>query len=470
VLGFTFNLMHMIALFLAPLAAAAARVPYEHYILAPASRDLIPASVYQVEGSVTNANALTQPSGGNVILNGVSSVTYDFGKNVEGLVSLEVGSASSSSAFLGVTFTESSLYVSSEACDATADAGLDAPLWFPVGQGAGKYTPEEKHLRGAFRYLTVVSNTSATVPLHSLHVNFTAAPMQSLRDYSGWFHSDDELINRIWYAGAYTNQLCTIKPARGNALVHLGSISSTDNISLPQTDGWWNNYTITNGSSTITDGAKRDRLVWPGDMSIALESIAVSTGDLYSIRMGLESLLALQQPNGRLPYAGRPFFDTMSYTYHLHSLIGISYLYRFSGDQRWLSNHWSQYVRGVQWALSSVDSTGLANITASADWLRFGMGGHVSFSSWLPSHMADLLTRSRTSKPTQFSISFSRRLNNWPEHSTRPRSWRSGVAPQRASSLPPTSCCGMMKPGCIVTIKQPRCILRMEIRGPSRPT
>jgi len=381
-LSFTFALMRFVTLFLAPLATAA-RVPYEHYILAPASRDLVPASVHHVNGSVTNAKALTRSSGGNATFYGVSSVTYDFGKNVEGLVSLEVGSASSSSAFLGVTFTESSLYISSEACDATADAGLDAPLWFPVGQGAGKYTPEVKHLRGAFRYLTVVSNTSATIPLHSLRVNFTAAPMQDLRDYSGWFHSDDQLINQIWYAGAYTNQLCTINPARGDALVALGRISSADNISLPQTDAWWNNYIITNGSSTITDGAKRDRLVWPGDMSIALESIAVSTGDLYSIQMALDSLLALQQPDGRLPYAGNPFSDTVSYTYHLHSLIGMSYLYRFSGDQSWLSTHWSQYVRGVEWALSSVDSTGLANITASADWLRFGMGGHVSLSSRL---------------------------------------------------------------------------------------
>lgn len=379
--------MHLITLLLAPLAAAAARVPYENYILAPASRDLVPESVYQVNGSVTNAKALTRFSGGDVTFHGVSSVTYDFGKNVEGLVSLEVGSASSSSAFLGVTFTESSLWISSEACDATADAGRDAPLWFPVGQGAGQYTPEAKYLRGAFRYLTVVSNTSATVPLHSLRVNFTAAPMQNLRGYSGWFHSDDELINKIWYAGAYTNQLCTIDPAHGDALVHLGSISSTDNISLPHTDTWWSNYTITNGSSTITDGAKRDRLVWPGDMSIALESIAVSTGDLYSIQMGLESLLVLQKPDGQLPYAGRPFYDIVSYTYHLHSLIGMSYLYRFSGDRRWMSSHWDQYVRGLQWALSSVDSTGLANITASSDWLRFGMGGHVGSQSWLLSHV-----------------------------------------------------------------------------------
>lgn len=367
----------LLAPLLAPLACTA-RVPYEQYILAPASRDLIPASVYQVNGSVTNSQVLTRSSGGNTIFHGISSVTYDFGKNVAGLVSLEVGSVSSPSAFLGVTFSESNLYISSEASDATADAGLDTPLWFAVGQGPGNYTPEEKYLRGAFRYLTVVSNTTATVSLQSLHIEFLAAPEQDLRGYTGWFHSDDELINKIWYAGAYTNQLCTINPSQGNALVHLGSISSSDNITLPQTDTWWNNYTITNGSSTITDGAKRDRLVWPGDMSIALESIAVSTGDLYSIRMALESLFALQQSNGRLPYAGKPFYDITSYTYHLHSLIGMSYLYRFSGDQKWLAQYWDQYVRGVEWALSSVDNTGLANVTTSADWLRFGMGGHVS--------------------------------------------------------------------------------------------
>ena len=369
--------MHLITSLLLP-ALVAASVSYENYIIAPSSRDLIPSSVYQVNGSVTNAKGLTQSTGKGATFNGVSSVTFDFGKNIAGLVSLEVGSASSPSAFLGVTFTESSLYISSEASDGTADSGLDSPLWFQVGKGAGTYTPDHKHLRGAFRYLTVVSNTSATVPLNSLHVNFTAAPTQDLRGYTGWFHSDDELLNKIWYAGAYTNQLCTINPSEGNALVHINDISSDKKITLPETVSWWNNYTISNGTSVITDAAKRDRLVWPGDMSIALESIAVSTGDLYSVQMGLESLLALQSSEGLLPYAGRPFPSSTSYTYHLHSLIGVSYLYRFSGDRDWLSRHWGQYVHGLEWALSSVDSTGLANITASADWLRFGMGAHVS--------------------------------------------------------------------------------------------
>jgi hypothetical protein len=93
--------------------------------------------------------------------------------------------------------------------------------------------------------------------------------------------------------------------------------------------------------------------------------------------MALESLFARQQSDRRLPYAGKPFYDIVNYTYHLRSLISMSYLYRFPGDQNWLTEHWNQYVRGVEWALSSVDKTGLANVTASADWLRFGMGGHV---------------------------------------------------------------------------------------------
>lgn len=351
--------------------------PYDQYILAPASRNLVPQSVYQVNGSVSDAELLTHTGSGNATFNGVSSVTFDFGRNIGGIVSLDIASASSSDAFVGVTFTESSLWINSEACDATADAGFDSPLWFPVGQGPGKYTAEKKHIRGAFRYMTLVSNTTGSVSVRSVQVKYTAAPTQDLRAY-GYFHSDDELINRIWYAGAYTLQLCTIEPSTGDSLTTLGQISSADNIPLPETVPWYNNYTISNGSTVLTDGAKRDRLIWPGDMSIAVESAAVSTGDLASVRNALETLFWQQKANGRLPYASRPFTDQVSFPYHLHSLIGVLDYYHLTGDRTWLANHWSQYKRGVQWALSSVDQTGLANITASADWLRFGMGAHVS--------------------------------------------------------------------------------------------
>ncbi|KGO69255.1 Six-hairpin glycosidase [Penicillium italicum] len=309
------------------------------------------------------------------VFHGPSSVTFDFQKNVAGIVSIDVASASSG-AFIGVTFSESSLYISEQACDATADAGLDSPLWFSVGDGPGTYTAAKKHNRGGFRYMTVVSNTTATVSLNRVTVNFTAAPTQDLRAYTGYFHSNDELLNRIWYAGAYTNQLSTIDPSMGDALPWIGRISSTDTITLPQTVPWWSNYTISNGSSVLSDGAKRDRLIWPGDMSISLEAIGVSTYDLYSVRVALELLFSLQKKDGRLPYASPPFFDVFSFTYHCHSLSGLNLYYLYSGDLDWLSRHWDQFKLGVDYVLSSVDATGLANVTSYSDWLRSGMGGH----------------------------------------------------------------------------------------------
>ncbi|CAI7651401.1 unnamed protein product [Penicillium palitans] len=337
-------------------------VPYAEYIYAPSSRTLIPPAVVGINGSVTTPASLTNASDVHpAVFNGPSSVTFDFQKNVAGIVSIDVASASSD-AFIGVTFSESSLYISEQSCDATADAGFDSPLWFSLVDGPGTYTAAEKHNRGGFRYMTLVSNTTGTVSLNFVTVNFTAAPTQDLRAYTGYFHSNDQLLNRIWYAGAYTNQLSTIDPAMGNALPWFQIINSTETITLPQTVQWWSNYTISNGSSVLTDGAKRDRLIWPGDMSVSLEAIGVSTA-----KVALELLFGLQKENGRLPYASPPFADAFSFTYHCHSLNGLALYYLYSGDLSWLSKYWNQFKLGIDYALSSVDASGLANITSSSD-------------------------------------------------------------------------------------------------------
>ncbi|KAI0639170.1 bacterial alpha-L-rhamnosidase domain protein [Trametes polyzona] len=358
-------------------AAAAAAVPYEQYILAPPSRTVRPISVFRQHGSLSSPETLLDhgTTGGNLALAGFnSSVTYDFGKNIGGLVHLDLSSAGN----VGVTFSESSLWVSSEASDATADAGLDAPLVFNASQPGHYEAPADKE-RGAFRYLTVVNLGNNTVSVKDLWVHYTAMPHwedDALRNYSGWFHSNDEQLNRIWYAGAYTNQLVTIDPKRGDALVHLGTISS--NSTVEGTVDWWLNTTITNGTSALTDGAKRDRLVWSGDMAIAVPGIAVTTFDLISIRNALDSLFVLQSSNGQLPYAGYPFNEqgVVSFTYHLYALIGVGNFYLYSGDKAFLDEKWPAWKRGMQWATEQIDSTGLANVTAPNDWLRFGMGGH----------------------------------------------------------------------------------------------
>ncbi|KAL2783378.1 Six-hairpin glycosidase-like protein [Aspergillus keveii] len=321
-------------------AVCIAASPYSEYILAPSSRIIRPLAVYGSFGSVNRPQYLCTRTGQNTVLNGLSSVTYDFGKNIAGIVSIDVERSTSADAAISLTYSESSLWISNKSSDATADEGLDAPLLLPVNQGAGIYTARPEQQRGGFRYLTVVHNSTGPTGLRDLYVQYTAAPTQDLREYTGHFHSNDELLNRIWYAGAYTGQLATIDPA---------------------------NWTITNGTTALTDGGKRDRLVWGGDMTISLETVMVSTYDVDSVRNSLDAMLALQTADGRLPYASTPFPDQPSFTYHLHSLINLAAYYRYTGDRDWLTSNWEKFKHGVTWALGSIDGTDLAyNIEANA--------------------------------------------------------------------------------------------------------
>lgn len=212
---------------------AAAEVQFSEYILASSSRTIRPVSVRQTGGDVQAADALVDlTSQSSATFNGPDSyVTLDFGKNIAGSVGFQIDSLEGDDEDIGITFTESSEWISAEYCDATQDEGVDLPLRFNL-TGTGLYQADKAHQRGGFRYLTVVHNTTGTVSISNLTVHFTASPeMSDPAAYTGYFHSDDEKLNRVWYAGAYTNQLCSIDPSTGNSL------------GLPL-EGWEYTYTI----------------------------------------------------------------------------------------------------------------------------------------------------------------------------------------------------------------------------------
>lgn len=119
----------------------------------------------------------------------------------------------------------------------------------------------------------------------------------------------------------------------------------------------------------------------PGDMVVTAPSMFVSTGDMVSIRNSLDSLLVLQNSSGALPVAGSPFFEILpaySFTYHLHNLLDIGLYYDYTEDLGYLQSVWKNFTLGLAFSLGHVDGTGLMNVTTSQDWLRVGMGGHVS--------------------------------------------------------------------------------------------
>jgi len=149
---------------------------------------------------------------------------------------------------------------------------------------------------------------------------------------------------------------------------------------------WWSNSTITNGTSALVDGAKRDKLIWPGDLGISVPAVFLSTNDAITIKWTLEQIFAGQNATGQLPYSPAPlvlypplriaFNETWSFTYHLYTILGLRNYYIYSNDIDYLRANWHRVELALNYSISTIDQTGLANVTSSADWLRQGMGGH----------------------------------------------------------------------------------------------
>ena len=176
---------------LATLFTPAISIPYDEYILAPRSRTLHPVYVHNTNGSVSNPDSLTGLNGSSVF-DGIAATSYDFGINIAGIVSLNIGSVSDSSQYIGVTFSESSYWVSNASSDATADAGKDETLWFHVTE-PGRYTAPREKERGGFRYMTLVHNSSGTIEVTGAEVYYTAMPHwedEAIANYTGYFHCD----------------------------------------------------------------------------------------------------------------------------------------------------------------------------------------------------------------------------------------------------------------------------------------
>lgn len=110
------------------LGSVCAQVPYSEYILAPSSRTVFPVAVYGINGTVDNAQGLLNGANGTAVFSPASAVTFDFGKNIAGQVSLTAQNSSNSAAAIWLTFSESNLYISGEASDASSTYGVDRPM------------------------------------------------------------------------------------------------------------------------------------------------------------------------------------------------------------------------------------------------------------------------------------------------------------------------------------------------------
>ena len=344
-------------------AAAAAATPWSGYMLAPSSRTLTPVAIYKTNGTVQNPNNLL--TGNTAMMSGRGSyVVLDFGKEVGGFVTLDFPTAGSSNESVGLAFTESSEYVgpisdgSNTGLNVGASSSTDGAIYASVNTTAGlTYTMPTASLRGGFRYLTLFMNSDGWVHLANIRLSFTPAPlMADPSAYPNFFYSNDDLLNKLWYAGAYTVQTNTIAPNQGRKLI---------------STGWDNSAVVSGGTSVLTDAAKRDRTVWSGDLGVSAATAFVSTADTLSVKNALQRMYDSQKASGELPYSGPPFDLYGSDTYHLWSLIGTDTYYLYSGDIDWLRSIWPKYKLGMSFIQAKVNGAhGLLNMTGTNDWAR----------------------------------------------------------------------------------------------------
>ncbi|MGW7257658.1 alpha-L-rhamnosidase-related protein [Streptomyces sp. NPDC054834] len=327
----------------------------------PTSRTVKPTAVYRTSGSVANPQNVL--SGQSTRISGSqSAITLDFGKEVGGVTTLSFASVSDSGQRVGLAFSESSRYVGNNSDRSSGRDGEDGAL-YATASANGSYTVPTAQLRGGFRYLTVFLDTSGWVDLKGVSLGFTAAPGKTdPADYANYFSSSDDLLNRIWYAGAYTVQLNTIASNQGRAWP-------------PPASAWDNSATVGVGESVLVDGAKRDRTVWPGDMGIAVPTQYAYSGDLTSTRNALTTMYDAQSAEGEIPWSGPPFNLTGSDTYHTWTLLGTSTYYTYTADRAWLDSEWAKYKRGMAFITNKIDGNNLLNVTRTQDWARVGQGG-----------------------------------------------------------------------------------------------
>ena len=335
--------------------------PWQADNFAPAGRTVAPVGVTRTTGTVTASTAVLHGRATTLTGSG-SSITLDFGEEVGGTVSLHFTGASAAGQKLGLAFSESSQYIGTTSDSSNGGSGSDGAIYADVAPGS-TWTMPAASLRGGFRYLTLFDQSGGAISLDDVSLAISFAPgMKDLRDYDNYFYSSDPLLNRIWYAGAYTVETNTIAPTTGR-------------VWGPPATGWDNSGTVGVGDSVLVDGAKRDRTVWPGDLGVSVPTEYASLGDLTPTRNALTTLYDHQAASGELPYAGPEVNFYGSDTYHMWTLVGTANYYQYSHDKAWLDSEWSDYKRAVQFSLAEVGSDGLMSVQNTADWARTDQGG-----------------------------------------------------------------------------------------------
>ncbi|MBY8876314.1 alpha-L-rhamnosidase-related protein [Actinacidiphila acidipaludis] len=404
------------------------------YVLAPAGHVVTPVSVLSADprGGAVQGDPKAALGGSATPVRLVSDgdrtqsplLTLDFGKEVGGKIAVHLAGASTTPPTLHVCFSESRQFAATTPQANSGEAGYapgcdTANIWtgYPgvtYGYDADSHTLSldpsklpgsvtDRQIRGGFRYATLFLDGPGWVDVDGVSLDFDAVPKQAdPAGYQGWFLSSDNELNKIWYAGAYTVQMDTWMSDTAKSWPYAAGEPDHADSQVPYADP---------DQEVIFDGAKRDRIVWQGDLAIQAPVTYLSTGDLAAVDNSLSSLSAQQLSDGYVPaesLVGRHNEDEIrTYGEYVTWFVHNHYEHwLYTGDRAYLDRWWPSLTKAMTW-LESVrgqDPQGLIAFAASGSCGHYGYSdcGHETYVNALYARNLDEmaeLARARGAAP-----------------------------------------------------------------------
>jgi len=318
----------------------------------------------------------------------VPSVTLDFGKVVVGYPVVHFAGASAGNPGVRLAFSETTQYLT-DTSDFSRSYNGDAitPGTDQVAVGTEPATWTDKHgcadgtkvcadgLHG-FRYLKISLDALAadapdtqafgTVKISAVSLDFTAY-LGTPSSYQGWFESSDDQLNQYWYDASYTNELIT-DTFRADDIDPRGADS-------PGLDG----------KIVLTDGAKRDRDPYVGDVSVSGRTDYLTHAVGAAAKNVLADLADHQRADGWIPPASINHYTLPLFDYPMYWVTSSWDYLLYTGDTAYGNTYYPNLVKVLDdWYPSVTDANGLLqkglNGTGGyGDYAFLGRTGEVTY-------------------------------------------------------------------------------------------
>lgn len=318
----------------------------------------------------------------------VPSVTVDFGKVVAGYPVLHFAGASAGPPGVRLAFSETTQYltdVSDFSRSYNGDSITPGTDQFAVPAEPTTWTDKHGCADGSkvcadglhgFRYLKISLDALATdapdtqaygmVKLRGISLDFTPY-LGTPASYKGWFESSDEQLNQYWYDASYTNELIT-DTFRSNDV-------DPRNADSPTLDG----------KVVLTDGAKRDRDPYVGDVAVSGRTDYLTHAVGAAAKNVLADLADHQRADGWIPPASIADYTLPLFDYPMYWVTSSWDYVLYTGDTDYGRTYYPNLVKVLDdWYPSVTDANGLLqkglNGTGGyGDYAFLGRTGEVTY-------------------------------------------------------------------------------------------